>query len=120
MRGAGGAPWGTRQRPAGGGAVRPHSLIHRNNCSCPRPAWLSGQRTTSYPQVAEQVREHVWIVRSGRRAASLGRSLTEANPEGVGWLIVPVPHAVAVNLWIVGRADALAELVAGEADDAST
>lgn len=114
MRGAGDAPWGTRQRPAGGGAVRPHSLIHRNNCSNPRPAWLSGQRTASSPQVAEQVCGHVWIVRSGRRAASLARAFTEAEPSGTGWLVIPVPHAVERNCWIVGRADAVAELVAGE------
>lgn len=60
----------------------------------------------------------VWMYRDGWAAAVKARAETEANPTGTGWLVVPVPHQVEPNCWIVGRADALAELVSSKVDAA--
>lgn len=90
------------RRTAGGGG--PQSLIHTNNCSNPRQCLFSGQ-----------LRPHIWVFRDGLSAMLKAREETEANPSGTGWLIVPVPDQVEPNCWIVGRADALADLVREEA-----
>lgn len=105
MRATGGASRGPRQRAAGGGAGGPLSLIHTNKSPYPRPALLSGQ-----------LRPYIWVFRDGLSAMLKAREETEANPTGTGWLVIPVPDQVEPGCWIVGRADALAELVAGEAD----
>lgn len=85
-------------RTAGGEG--PLSLIHTNNCSNPRQRLLSGQ-----------LRPFVWVFFDPTSAAEKARQETEAAPQGTGWLIVCVPHVIEPDCWIVGRADALVELV---------
>lgn len=109
MRLRGRAAGGPRSGPPAGGSGGPHILIHTNNCSNPRPAYVSGQLAPL-----------VWMYDSGLRAAGKARAETEANPTGPGWLVIPVPHSVERNCWIVGRVDAIADLCRREADGAAS
>lgn len=108
MRLRGRAAGGPRSGSPAGGSGGPHILIHTNKVPSPRPAYVSGQ-----------FGPFVFTYREAWAAAVKARAETEANPTGPGWLVIPVPHSVEANCWIVGRVDALAELCRGGADGAT-
>lgn len=57
------------------------------------------------------IKPGVWLVESAQDATERARLHAELDPEGMAWLVIPIPHRVSRNAWVVGRADLLAELI---------